>query len=151
MRLMILPMKGLTSDPPRARCSRGSLAAAFLRTGCLGGCRDCQLSKKIGVPCYRHSSAIQMRSTPWLSRQTARCWRRDRATRQLSCGTPPREQCYRRSRAIRVRSRPVAFSLDSKLLASGSDDKTVRLWDAGTGAAMQALDVDAVVRSFFVL
>jgi WD40 repeat protein len=30
----------------------------------------------------------------------------------------------------------VAFSLDSKLLASVSD-KTVKLWDAGLGAALQ--------------
>ena len=40
----------------------------------------------------------------------------------------------------------VAFSSDGKLVVSGFDDDTVKLWDAATGALQQALKVDVVFR-----
>jgi WD40 repeat protein len=39
----------------------------------------------------------------------------------------------------------VVFSADGQRIASGSDDKTVKIWDAATGACKQTLDVGRVL------
>ncbi|KAF8853978.1 hypothetical protein BDZ45DRAFT_555438, partial [Acephala macrosclerotiorum] len=41
----------------------------------------------------------------------------------------------------------VAFSLDGKLLASALDDNTVKLWDAGSRAALQTFELDTVIET----
>ncbi len=41
----------------------------------------------------------------------------------------------------------VAFPPDGKLLASASVDSTVKPWDVGSGAVLQTLEVDSVIKS----
>jgi WD40 repeat protein len=42
----------------------------------------------------------------------------------------------------------LAFSPDDKVLASASGGKTVKLWDTGTGAALETLKTNAITQSF---
>ena len=43
------------------------------------------------------------------------------------------------------RVQSVAFSQDGQLLASGSDDKTIKLWDPTTGALKHTLSAEGII------
>ena len=79
------------------------------------------------------------RCCPWRSVRTARRWPRGARTRRSSCGTWRRARNRPPSRDTRTRCTSVAFSPDGKTLASGSWDKTIKLWDVATGKEQATL------------
>ena len=85
------------------------------------------------------SRDTRTRCGPWRSARTARRWPRGAATGRSSCGTwrPARSRPLSRGHTSRCRS--VAFSPDGKTLASGSNDKTIKLWDVATGKEQATL------------
>jgi WD40 repeat protein len=69
----------------------------------------------------------------------------DKALPWLASAPPPSRHWHRDFRSFRGHRdwiRSVAFSANGRLLASGSDDSTVRIWDVETGEMQHVLEVE---------
>ena len=91
----------------------------------------------------RTLKATPVRSTASPSARTARCWRRRAWTRPSVSGTPPTASSIRELKGHTDIVDSIAFSPDGKLLASGSADKSVRLWNPADGKEMKNLGTHA--------
>ena len=69
----------------------------------------------------------------WRTRRTARPWPRPATTRRSSCGTWRPARVVGRLEGHGDAVSCLAFSPDGKTLATGSYDRTVKLWDVATG------------------
>ena len=61
-------------------------------------------------------------------------------TRRFACGMLKRASASRRLRDIMIPLNSVCFSSDGKKIASGSDDKTVRVWHVETGECIKTFE-----------
>ena len=71
--------------------------------------------------------------------RTASAWRAGATTRRSGSGMQPRGSSSESSRGTAVGVYSVAFSPNGERVASGSDDNTVRIWDAATGQLQREL------------
>ncbi|KAK4132640.1 hypothetical protein BT67DRAFT_384716, partial [Trichocladium antarcticum] len=97
-------------------------------------------------PKQTYSSALVF--SPTLSEIRNRYWKDRLSFIEMTAGIRDHWGAHRQTLEGRHSSsvRAVAFSLDGWLIVSDSHDKTVRVWDAATGAGRYLLLRDAVLR-----
>src|SRR5207249_3367251 len=91
------------------------------------------------VACCTPSPAIASEFITWPGHLIACGWLRAPMTRRCGCGTPRRVACCTPSPDMGGPVYHVAWSPDGVLLASGSDDSLVRLWNPQTGRLLHTL------------
>jgi WD40 repeat protein len=88
----------------------------------------------------RRSRATAPRSRRWCSRTTQGSWRRLQTIARSGSGMHRQASVCRRLKARGYMVMSAVFSHDSRQLASGSHDCTVKIWDAETRKCLQTLE-----------
>ena len=94
-----------------------------------------QVAEKVIQLDYKDAKSMPMRSVRMESAPSPAP-----RTRLCGCGTWRRGAACACSKATRMQVWSVAWSADQRRALSGSDDKTVRLWDVETGRCLRVLE-----------